>query len=73
LKFPIVKLLLNYGNFDISSTLATSNVLSIMALGLIFTSLLLINLDTLFAMGDVYTPLLASFVAYALGAGLIYS
>ncbi len=73
LKFPLVKMLFNYGNFDINSTMIAANVLSIMALGLIFTSLLLINLDTLFAMGDVYTPLLASFVAYTFGAILIYS
>jgi len=68
----LVKLLLNYGNFDIASTAMTANVLNIMAVGLVFTSLLLMNLDTLFAMGDVYTPLIASFVAYSLGAGLIY-
>lgn len=72
LKFALVKLLLNYGNFDIASTAMTANVLNIMAVGLVFTSLLLMNLDTLFAMGDVYTPLIASFVAYSLGAGLIY-
>lgn len=72
LKFSLVKLLLNYGNFDIASTAMTANVLNIMAVGLVFTSLLLMNLDTLFAMGDVYTPLIASFVAYSFGAGLIY-
>jgi len=72
LRVPLVKILLNYGNFDMAATLMTANVLGIMALGLIFASLLLMNLDTLFAMGDVYTPLTASFIAYAIGAVLIY-
>jgi len=49
LRYPIVKLLLEYGNFSIQSTQAVANVLYIMTFGIIFSSLLLLNLDTLFA------------------------
>jgi peptidoglycan biosynthesis protein MviN/MurJ (putative lipid II flippase) len=44
-----------------------------MAVGLSFSALLLLNLDTLFALGDMMTPLLASFFAYGLGSFLIWA
>lgn len=72
LRFSIVKILLNYGNFTLSATNQTANILNIMAFGLIFTSLILLNLDSLFALMDVYTPLIASFIAYGLGSFCIY-
>jgi len=71
LKYPIVKVLLHYGKFDLASIATTANVLQIMSLGLVFSSLLLLSLDTLFALGDMMTPLLASFVAYIFGSILI--
>jgi putative peptidoglycan lipid II flippase len=71
LRYPLVKVLLFYGRFDLVSIKTTSDVLQIMSIGLIFTSLLLLNLDTLFTMGDMKTPLLASFVAYGIGSILI--
>jgi putative peptidoglycan lipid II flippase len=71
LRYPLVKILLNYGNFDLGAIKITADVLQIMALGLSFSALLLLNLDTLFTLGDMLTPLLASFFAYGLGSVLI--
>lgn len=71
LRYPLVKLLLNYGKFDLSAIKVTADILQIMSLGLVFSSLLLLNLDTLFALGDIITPLWASFFAYGLGSFLI--
>jgi putative peptidoglycan lipid II flippase len=71
LRYPLVKVLLHYGRFDITGIKVTADVLQIMSLGLIFASLLLLNLDTLFALNDMMTPLIASFVAYGIGSVLI--
>ncbi len=71
LRYPLVKVLLHYGRFDISGIKVTADVLQIMSLGLVFAALLLLNLDTLFALNDMITPLIASFVAYGLGSVLI--
>ncbi len=72
LSYPLVKILLNYGNFDLNAISVTAGILQIMAIGLSFSALLLLNLDTLFALGDMMTPLLASFFAYGLGSFLIW-
>lgn len=71
LKYPLVKALLFYGRFDISGIKITSDILQIMSIGLVFAALLLLNLDTLFALGDMKTPLIASFVAYGIGSVLV--
>ena len=71
LKYPLVKVLLFYGRFDLNAIKVTSDVLQIMSIGLVFAALLLLNLDTLFALGDMKTPLIASFVAYGIGSVLI--
>ncbi len=72
LSYPLVKVLLNYGNFNLNAIWTTAGILQIMAVGLSFSALLLLNLDTLFALGDMMTPLLASFFAYGLGSLLIW-
>jgi len=71
LRYPLVKILLNYGNFGLDAIKITADILQIMSVGLVFSALLLLNLDTLFALGDMLTPLLASFLAYGLGSLLI--
>jgi putative peptidoglycan lipid II flippase len=49
LKYPIVKMLLYYGNFSLTATQSVANILYIMTFGIIFSSLLLLNLNTLFS------------------------
>ncbi len=71
LKYPLVKILLHYGNFSLPATQSVANILYIMTFGIIFSALLLLNLDTLFSWEDTKTPLVASFVAYTLGSIMI--
>lgn len=73
LKYPVVKILLYYGNFSLSATQSVANILHIMTFGIIFSALLLLNLDTLFSWEDTKTPLIASFVAYLIGTIMIAS
>jgi len=71
LRYPLIKILLNYGKFNLMAINTMSGILEVMSFGLVFSSLLLLNLDTLFVLEDMITPLIASFVAYGLGSFLI--
>lgn len=71
-KEPIVRLLLGYGKFNWQATTTTMQVLSIMALGMIFQGLNYFLLKTFFAKKDAKNPFWASLLAYSLGLVLCY-
>ncbi|MGC8651316.1 MAG: murein biosynthesis integral membrane protein MurJ [Minisyncoccia bacterium] len=69
---PITRLLLGYGKFNWQATTTTMQVLSIMAIGMIFQGLNYFLLKVFFAKKDAKNPFWASLLTYSLGLVLCY-
>jgi len=69
----IVRLTLNYGNFDFGATLAVADALGIFAIGMIGQSLLPLMIRAFFSLKDSVRPFLAGFFGNILSVILCWS
>jgi putative peptidoglycan lipid II flippase len=69
----IVRLTLNYGNFDLAATIAASDALGIFAIGMIGQSLLPLMVRVFFATKDSIRPFLAGIAGNALSVVLCWT
>lgn len=69
----IIRITLNYGNFDLGATLAVADTLGIFAIGMIGQSLLPLMIRAFFAMKDSIRPFLAGLAGNALSVVLCWS
>lgn len=69
----IIRITLNYGNFDLGATLAVADTLGIFAIGMIGQSLLPLMIRAFFAMKDSIRPFLAGIAGNALSVVLCWS